>query len=664
MAGAGPSSSEYQGKTLDFDVPSAPRIRALKANLSSIELMWSVQGEEPIAGFVISYKQAIQSNEILSAANSNLMNVPEKSTASTNSLNEWKTIKIDLEPLVDRESNIVKVSNQFQPITPVSTFQRQTYVLSSLKCGTKYYIYVNAYNSAGQGDPSEVIMTRTEGNMPMSPELVQDFLQPNITDAKIQLNKWKPMGCPIEQFEVEFRIYGEQLTNRKLIIKPTLLSSPISSEEKDLMVNNGDNDELEKFIHRSTATNLNATNTANELLVIELNNLISATWYELVIRAITEAGTIQRDYLFATLQLDGGTVAPITITKTNGDQYGLKSNQQQRSTFGNIPFVHSFRSSMFAQLHYIVPVSCTLVILFLVFVVVCAIQTNRNNFMFTLVANTRNRHHKVASGSKLSTGNSQYDPSIDDSNGMTLEGTQIEPSITNTTYCTVKEHIYGTSLASHDGTTGIPQSKLTCSGSIDELLDNNTANNNVRYTIRTDSCHSLGLPCEHGKNLENKNQEQQQQYPLYSLPVPYATSAVQYGANGGTAGAGTNSTATTTAGSCSSGSAGVRLLNRKPELDNYNHQQNTAKQFSEMYCDGPTRTFPFTLTETMTIPNETIKNQNNWIGKTNNANKDPALNHPGITNVGFGKSTLTGHQYELPFVFKNGQVNRNESTAF
>lgn len=162
LAGAGPSSSEYLGKTLDFDVPSAPTIRALKSNLSSIELMWTLQGDEPVSGFVISYKTANQ-NEATHGG----VSVHDSDEVHGD---DWHTVKIDLDPIsVDNsehgrlyEGFPVTMSPMNQPVA--STFQRRTYILTGLRCGTKYFIYVNAYNSAGQGDPSEVILSRTEGN--------------------------------------------------------------------------------------------------------------------------------------------------------------------------------------------------------------------------------------------------------------------------------------------------------------------------------------------------------------------------------------------------------------------------------------------------------------------------------------------------------------------
>lgn len=167
MAGAGPSTSELLGKTLDFDVPNAPRIRALKSNLSSIELGWSVTGEEPINGFVISYKAA-SAIELSSSSSAEVSLMAAQEELS----DEWKTIKIELEtvdglPAGASESKGESSSfyEEKRALYEGSTvFHRRSYVLGGLRCGTKYFIYVNAYNQVGQGDPSEVILSRTEGN--------------------------------------------------------------------------------------------------------------------------------------------------------------------------------------------------------------------------------------------------------------------------------------------------------------------------------------------------------------------------------------------------------------------------------------------------------------------------------------------------------------------
>lgn len=42
--------------------------------------------------------------------------------------------------------------------------QRNTAVIKSLKCGTKYFFVLTAFNNAGRGEPSEEIMAKTKGS--------------------------------------------------------------------------------------------------------------------------------------------------------------------------------------------------------------------------------------------------------------------------------------------------------------------------------------------------------------------------------------------------------------------------------------------------------------------------------------------------------------------
>lgn len=159
-------------------MPSAPRIRALKSNLSSIELVWSVQGEEPIGGFVLSYKPA-SVNELSGSGSSEMTAVltphedgsaSSPASSSNSAADEWRTIKLEVEGVDEVVSAgggpATEAKNLLYDASGVSStvFHRRTYVLGGLRCGTKYFIYVNAYNQVGQGDPSEVILSRTEGN--------------------------------------------------------------------------------------------------------------------------------------------------------------------------------------------------------------------------------------------------------------------------------------------------------------------------------------------------------------------------------------------------------------------------------------------------------------------------------------------------------------------
>lgn len=89
---------------------------------------------------------------------------------SNSAADEWRTIKLEVEGVDEVVSagggQVTEGKNLLYDASGVSStvFHRRTYVLGGLRCGTKYFIYVNAYNQVGQGDPSEVILSRTEGN--------------------------------------------------------------------------------------------------------------------------------------------------------------------------------------------------------------------------------------------------------------------------------------------------------------------------------------------------------------------------------------------------------------------------------------------------------------------------------------------------------------------
>ena len=49
-AGAGPFSGSVFTSTLPFDCPKAPKILTVKPHSTSLELSWTVEGEEPVSG--------------------------------------------------------------------------------------------------------------------------------------------------------------------------------------------------------------------------------------------------------------------------------------------------------------------------------------------------------------------------------------------------------------------------------------------------------------------------------------------------------------------------------------------------------------------------------------------------------------------------------------
>ncbi|KAG8223601.1 hypothetical protein J437_LFUL004125, partial [Ladona fulva] len=76
------------------------------------------------------------------------------------------------------------------------------YTLEGLWCGTRYQIYVTAYNNIGTGEPSDILNTRTKGSKPILPELGR-FLEVSTNSVTLHLSSWSDGGCPMLYFVVE-----------------------------------------------------------------------------------------------------------------------------------------------------------------------------------------------------------------------------------------------------------------------------------------------------------------------------------------------------------------------------------------------------------------------------------------------------------------------------
>ncbi|XP_024082904.1 Down syndrome cell adhesion molecule-like protein Dscam2 isoform X2 [Cimex lectularius] len=79
-----------------------------------------------------------------------------------------------------------------------------SYRLNSLSCGTQYNLRMCAYNSAGTGETSRVLTSRTEGGKPAKPSF-RDFIRGNVSSVTLNLNTWNNNGCPILSFNIEYK---------------------------------------------------------------------------------------------------------------------------------------------------------------------------------------------------------------------------------------------------------------------------------------------------------------------------------------------------------------------------------------------------------------------------------------------------------------------------
>ncbi|XP_063620535.1 cell adhesion molecule Dscam2 isoform X49 [Cydia splendana] len=151
-----------------------------------------------------------------------------------------------------------------------------TYTLENLFCGSRYQLYVTAYNGIGTGEASDVVIARTRGSKPPVPRAA-DFIEVGSSSVTLHLKQWLDGGCPMSHFVVENKKKGAAEWNQ------------IS----------------------------NAVKPGGNFVVLDLE---PATWYVLRITAHNNAGFNVAEYEFATLTMTGGTVAPLPGNAGDGKE--------------------------------------------------------------------------------------------------------------------------------------------------------------------------------------------------------------------------------------------------------------------------------------------------------------------------------------------------------
>nr|XP_026486645.1 Down syndrome cell adhesion molecule-like protein Dscam2 isoform X32 [Vanessa tameamea] len=197
--------------------PFPPQLNIASSSVSSLTLRLKPSldaAQSPAAGYTIHYKQEF---------------------------GDWETVQI-----------------------PSNT---DTYTLENLFCGSRYQLYVTAYNGIGTGEASDVVIARTRGSKPPVPRAA-DFIEVGSSSVTLHLKQWLDGGCPMSHFVVENKKKGAAEWNQ------------IS----------------------------NAVKPGGNFVVLDLE---PATWYVLRITAHNNAGFNVAEYEFATLTMTGGTVAPL-----------------------------------------------------------------------------------------------------------------------------------------------------------------------------------------------------------------------------------------------------------------------------------------------------------------------------------------------------------------
>ncbi|XP_022215405.2 Down syndrome cell adhesion molecule-like protein Dscam2 isoform X3 [Drosophila obscura] len=141
--------------------PEAPNLTVINAYTDSLHLEWldNSHGGSPILGYVINYKR---------------------------DNGDWEELQVDA--------------------------KTTSHLLSNLWCGTRYQLYITAYNKIGTGLPCDIVNSYTKGNPPVQPKHSQ-MITNNSTSVTCWLDSWGDGGCGILYFMIESRIYGRSTWN-------------------------------------------------------------------------------------------------------------------------------------------------------------------------------------------------------------------------------------------------------------------------------------------------------------------------------------------------------------------------------------------------------------------------------------------------------------------
>lgn len=173
--------------------PDPPSLSIVSSYTDSLHLEWmdTKNGGNPILGYVINYKR---------------------------DNGDWEELQIDS--------------------------KTNSHLLSNLWCGTRYQLYITAYNKIGTGLPCDIVNSFTKGNPPIQPKHSQ-MITNNSTSVTCWLDSWGDGGCGIIYFVVESRPYARSQWN--------MIASHIAPTERIYTVS--DLQPLTKYQLRVTAHN-------------------------------------------------------------------------------------------------------------------------------------------------------------------------------------------------------------------------------------------------------------------------------------------------------------------------------------------------------------------------------------------------------------------------
>ncbi|XP_068899418.1 cell adhesion molecule Dscam1 isoform X14 [Tenebrio molitor] len=233
-------------------------------------------------------------------------------STTTNSLTlKMKPHESDVEPIHGYTIHYKPEFGDWETVQIAPTIEK--YTLEKLLCGTRYQVYVKAYNSIGTGDPSDTLNPRTRGEKPIIPS-AEKFIEVSSNSITLHLSAWSDGGCPMLYFVIEHK--------------------------------------------KKTSTEwIQVSNNVKLGQNFVLLDLDPAVWYHLRVTAHNNAGFNVAEYEFATLTVTGGTIAPIR------ESPGVKML---------FPWIPDW-----VDLNIAVPVAATVVVVVVGIVVICVALSRR-----------------------------------------------------------------------------------------------------------------------------------------------------------------------------------------------------------------------------------------------------------------------------------------------
>lgn len=125
---------------------------------------------------------------------------------------EWNDNRNGGSPILGYVINYKRENGDWEELQVDS--KTNAHLLGNLWCGTKYQLYITAYNKIGTGLPCDIVSSSTKGNSPVQPKHSQ-MITHNSTSVTCWLDSWSDGGCGITHFSIESKPYSSSHWNMK-----------------------------------------------------------------------------------------------------------------------------------------------------------------------------------------------------------------------------------------------------------------------------------------------------------------------------------------------------------------------------------------------------------------------------------------------------------------